>query len=221
MDSKYETLAELPPSEMIKELEQRRIQLEDNIDLVDLPDEDLQLLKEEDEEEEETLEWSKQQIVEHDALHTGDVKRLLEDLYLRRRHYFEDAELVIKIEPPEGVAEELLRWGVLNDEPMGIYLAEKLCMITSQVIDHKTAMRVSDYMSHTRPIPSERIDRAKDALRVVGKINREVIYDFSKEYQHISVRKSFSKYLLERQRELKGTSLDYFVLFDPLKESDE
>lgn len=40
---------------------------------------------------------------------------------------------------------------------MAIYIAEKIAMITNQVIEHKVALRVGEYLSHRKDIPAERI----------------------------------------------------------------
>lgn len=46
---------------------------------------------------------------------------LVEELLLKRYNYFLDAEAAVKIEPiPE--IEDLIIWGVHNDEPMAVYL---------------------------------------------------------------------------------------------------
>lgn len=78
---------------------------------------------------------------------------------------------------------------------MGVYLGEKLAMMTNQKIPHKLALLVSRYLSHRRKVPEERIRRCKDALKIVGRINREHIYELSKDYEHITIRKRFNKYL--------------------------
>lgn len=68
-------------------------------------------------------------------------------------------------------------------------------MLTGQTISHKLALVVSKYLSHRRDIPQERIVRCKQALKIVGRINREHIYDINKDYEHITIRKQFKKYL--------------------------
>jgi hypothetical protein len=50
-----------------------------------------------------------------------------------------------------------MAWGLFNDEPIAIYLAEKIAMVTNQIIPHEIALPISYYLSHERPIPSERI----------------------------------------------------------------
>jgi hypothetical protein len=96
----------------------------------------------------------------------------------------------------------MLLWGVLNDEPLAVYLGEKLAMLTNQKIPHNLALLVSRYLSHRREVPEDRIRRCKAALRIVGRINREHIYDMSKDYEHITVRKHLDKYINERQKQL-------------------
>ena len=44
-------------------------------------------------------------------------------------------------------------WGVLNDEPLAIYMGEKLAMLTNQKISHKLALVVARYLSHRRDVP--------------------------------------------------------------------
>jgi hypothetical protein len=59
----------------------------------------------------------------------------VDDLLVRRMRFFKEAEAVVKLEPIKAV-EELMVWGLRCDEPMGIYLGEKLAMLTNQVISH-------------------------------------------------------------------------------------
>ena len=73
---------------------------------------------------------------------------------------------------PKEEVEDLMIWGVLNDEPMGVYLGEKIAMLTNQTISHPVAQAVSVYLSHSRELPKKRIDRCKECLKIVGKINR-------------------------------------------------
>jgi hypothetical protein len=131
---------------------------------------------------------------------------LVDDLLVRRMKYFKEAEAVVRIEPSP-IVEELLVWGVKADEPMAIYLAEKIAMITNQIIPHPIAQRVSRYLSHRHQIPAERIERCKQALKVVGRINREHIYDFNREYDHITVRKHFTDHLEKREKELDSSAV--------------
>ena len=63
-------------------------------------------------------------------------------------------------------------WGVHNDQPMAVYLGEKLAMLTNQTISHPVALAVAKYLSHRRDVPQERVVRCKEALRIVGRINR-------------------------------------------------
>jgi hypothetical protein len=50
---------------------------------------------------------------------------------------------------------------------------------------------------------------------VVGRINRDNIYDFQQEYQHITSRKHFSEYLQKRSSELNSTALEFLSRVDP------
>lgn len=92
-------------------------------------------------------------------------------------------------------------------------------MLTNQTISHNVASLVSTYLSHSRDIPSERIERCKDCLKITGRINREHIYDINHEYQHITVRKHFNKYLQKREEELNSTSLAFLQRVDPLHQA--
>jgi hypothetical protein len=139
---------------------------------------------------------------------------LIDDLLIRRFRHFKEAEAVVRLEPRKEV-EELMSWGLQNDEPMAIYLAEKIAMITNQVISHPLALRTSRYLSHRREVPAERVERCKDCLKVVGRINRDNIYDFGKEYEHITVRKHFNEYLEKRNSELSSTALEFLSRVDP------
>lgn len=85
---------------------------------------------------------------------------LVEELLVKRHELFLEAEAVVKTEPVAEV-EELMAWGVLNDEPMGIYIGEKLAMLTNQTISHPVALAVAQYLSHQRDIPASRVARCK------------------------------------------------------------
>ena len=139
---------------------------------------------------------------------------IVEEVQFKRRDLWEEAWAAVKMQPEEAV-EDLIVWGVINDEPMGVYLGEKIAMLTNQTISHPVAQAVSIYLSHKRDIPQERIDRCKECLRVVGKINREHIYDFSRDYEHITTRKHFQKYLSRRQEELDSSALEMMGEVDP------
>lgn len=60
---------------------------------------------------------------------------MIDDLLVRRHRFFKEAEAVVKL-PPSPVVEELILWGLRADEPMAIYLGEKIAMLTNQVISH-------------------------------------------------------------------------------------
>jgi hypothetical protein len=51
------------------------------------------------------------------------------------------------------MVENFIFWGLYANQPMAIYMGEKLAMQTNQVISHKMASRVSDYLSYRRDIP--------------------------------------------------------------------
>jgi hypothetical protein len=139
---------------------------------------------------------------------------MIDDLLVRRMRFFKEAEAVVKL-PPSPVVEELILWGLRSDEPMGIYLGEKIAMMTNQVISHEVATQVGNYLSHRRQVPAERVERCKDALKVVGRINRDHIYDFHQEYQHITRRKHFADYLQKRTAELDSSALGFLSRLDP------
>lgn len=106
---------------------------------------------------------------------------MIEELLITRHELFKEAEAVIKLEPSQ-IVEEIIVWGLENDEPLGVYLGEKMAMLTNQKISHEVALRVADYLSHRKEIPQNRILKCKEALKIVGKINREHIYELSKDY---------------------------------------
>jgi hypothetical protein len=119
---------------------------------------------------------------------------LVEELLLKRHQLFVEAEAVVRLEPAKEV-EEIIAWGIFNDEPMAVYLGEKLAMVTNQIIPHELALAVGQYLSHRGPVPRERIFRCKEALKIVGKINREHIYALNQDYQHITIRKGLKRYI--------------------------
>ena len=80
-------------------------------------------------------------------------EEMVEDLLIRRFRLFKDAEATNKL-PPTKEVEELLAWGLRHDEPMAIYLGEKIAMLTNQMIPHQLAKQVGDYLSHGRDVPS-------------------------------------------------------------------
>ena len=82
---------------------------------------------------------------------------------------------MIKLQPNR-IVEEIIAWGLLNDEPLGVYLGEKMAMLTNQKISHELALRVASYLSHRGEVPVSRIVRCKEALKIVGRVNREHIY---------------------------------------------
>ena len=51
---------------------------------------------------------------------------------------------------------------------------------------------------------------------MVGRVNREYIYSFNHDYQHITVRTSFRDYLLQREKTLDSTAIAFMTRFDPL-----
>lgn len=53
-------------------------------------------------------------------------------------------------------------------------------------------------LSYKRPLSEEFINKCKDCLKIVGKIDREFIYPFDKEYEHILERKNFIRYVEQK-----------------------
>jgi ABC-type transporter Mla MlaB component len=74
---------------------------------------------------------------------------------------------------------------------------------------------VGRYLSHRRQVPAERVERCKEALKVVGRINRDSIYDLHQEYPHITVRKHFTDYLAHRSSQLDSSALAFLGRVDP------
>jgi hypothetical protein len=56
-------------------------------------------------------------------------------LRVRSRNYFEKAA-INNVMQPLPIVNELLTWGLFAKQPMAIYMAEKLAMITGQIIPH-------------------------------------------------------------------------------------
>lgn len=88
-------------------------------------------------------------------------------------------------------------------------------MLTNQTISHPVALAVAKYLSHRRDVPQERVVRCKEALKIVGRINREHIYELNKDYEHITVRKHFKKYVEQKGRELDYDGLSHLGRVDP------
>ncbi len=78
---------------------------------------------------------------------------MIDDMLIHRMRLFREAEAVVKLEPHPAV-EELMLWGLRSDEPMGIYLGEKIAMLTNQIISHEVAVQVGNYLSHRRAVPA-------------------------------------------------------------------
>jgi hypothetical protein len=68
---------------------------------------------------------------------------------------------------------------------MAIYMGEKLAMVTGQMIPHYLAQNISNLLSHRREIDDKWVEKCKECLRYVGKIDRELIYDVNKDYHHV------------------------------------
>ncbi len=62
-------------------------------------------------------------------------ENLINQLLIRRMRFFKEADAVVRLQPV-GEVEEMMGWGLQHDEPMAIYLAEKIAMLTNQTIPH-------------------------------------------------------------------------------------
>lgn len=113
-------------------------------------------------------------------------KNLINLLRIKDRETFEEAEYYTKVNWENDIVNQMIEWGLIHKQPMSIYLAEKLACTLGQKIPHYLAIRVSDFFSHYREIDAERIRDCKVCLSVVGPIRREIIYDRSKKYQHVT-----------------------------------
>lgn len=98
---------------------------------------------------------------------------------------------------------------------MAIYMGEKLAMVTNQVIPHHLARQVSDFLSYRRGIPTERIALCKKALKFIGKIDRELIYDPKYDYHHILIRKAFNRYATETNHKLESAAVQHMLKYTP------
>lgn len=63
-------------------------------------------------------------------------------------------------------------------------------------------------LSYKRPLSEEFISRCKDCLKIVGKIDREFIYAFDKEYEHILIRKKFMTHVENKIQDPKVDNRD-------------
>ena len=97
---------------------------------------------------------------------------MIDLIRVRNRKLFEEAEYLVKVPNHYDYVEELIEWGLLYNQPMSIYLGEKLAMTTGQKIPHHLAIRVSDYFSHFRDIDEDRINDCKKCLEIIGPIRR-------------------------------------------------
>ena len=90
-------------------------------------------------------------------------------------------------------------------------------MQTGQIIPHELALKVGRMLSYKRPLSEEFIDKCKECLKIVGKIDREFIYAFDKEYEHILQRKNFVKYVEDKIQETEHEHRDFddLITFTP------
>lgn len=141
----------------------------------------------------ERLDWSGYiRFIQRNKLLTK--KNIIEEMMIKTPELFKEAEALVKLNE-EPIVNRLLLWGVYTNEPMAVYLAEKLAMQTGQIIPHELALRVSRFLSHKRPLSESFVERCKECLKIVGKIDREFIYSFDKEYEHIMLRRNFVRHL--------------------------
>ena len=117
-------------------------------------------------------------------------QRVVDIARIKNRNYFAEADICVKA-PKSEFVEEMIEFGILNRQPMAIYMAEKMAMMTGQTIPHRLAIRISDMLSHSRQIDTDLVNECKLCLPFIGPINRELIYDNNKLYQHISFKNNF------------------------------
>ncbi len=72
-------------------------------------------------------------------------------------------------------------------------------------------------LSYKRPMSEEFIQKCKDCLRIVGKIDRQFIYLFDKDYEHILQRKNFTDYVMQKIEDKKNDhrELEDLVAYSP------
>lgn len=95
---------------------------------------------------------------------------------------------------PSNLVNELLVWGAEQREPMAIYMGEKVAMVTRQKIPHHVAKAVEQTLSFKK-VDDVLDGKCKAALEIVGRINRDDIYDFDREYDHILEHNNYQLYL--------------------------
>ena len=105
----------------------------------------------------------------------------------------------------------MIEFGVQYRQPMAIYMAEKMAMMTGQVIPHHLAIRVSDMLSHSRDIEEKLINECKVCLSLIGPIKRETIYDSDKIYQHITFRPIFQTMTSRYNKSIRERLSDLLV----------
>ena len=126
-------------------------------------------------------------------------KEFLDILRVKRRELFSEAAMNTKMKPSTFV-NDLIRWGLLNREPMAIYMGEKIAMVTGQTIPHQLAIRVSDLLSYYREIDEALMKECKICLTHIGRIEREVIYNSNYHYHHIQHRPRFAHSIVHFNR---------------------
>ena len=72
-------------------------------------------------------------------------------MIIKTPELFKEAQALVKLNE-EPIVNRLLLWGVYTNEPMAVYLDEKLAMQTGQVIPHEIALKVGRMLSYKRPL---------------------------------------------------------------------
>lgn len=99
---------------------------------------------------------------------------------------------------------EMIVLGSQTQQPLLVYLAEKVALLAGQVIPHHLAVQASEFLALNKDQPPLVLARAKEALAMVGGVDRERIYDPRQDYRHILVRKEMMQYLLAVRQHVSG-----------------
>ena len=75
-------------------------------------------------------------------------------MIIKTPELFKEAQALVKLNE-EPIVNRLLLWGVYTNEPMAVYLAEKLAMQTGQIIPHQIALKVGRMLSYKRPLSED------------------------------------------------------------------
>jgi len=118
---------------------------------------------------------------------------ILPDIIMQFKDNWEATRRLVRL-PSSNLVEKLLIWGVEQREPIAIYMGEKVAMLTHQRIPHEVAKAVAQVLSIKKRDDSLS-EKCKEALAIVGRIVRDDIYDFDKEYDHITEHTGYQSYL--------------------------